>query len=71
MKDFLNQTVNVGDTIVYPGRRGPSLWMNRANVIDIRANSIRVRRVDDNAIKTIKRVDRIVVVTEQLLWEAR
>ena len=67
MRDFLNQTVDVGDTIVYPGRRGSSLWMNRAKIIDIRANSIRVQRVNDNAIKTIKRVDRVVVVTDQLL----
>lgn len=66
MKDFLNQTIAIGDTVVYPGRRGSSLWMNRATVIDIRVNSIRVQRVDDNVIKTLNRVDRVVVVTEQL-----
>lgn len=66
MKDFLNQTFAVGDTVVYPGRRGSSLWMNRATVIDIRANSIRVQRVNDNVIKTLNRVDRVVIVTEQL-----
>lgn len=33
--DFLGKTINVGDTIVYPGRRGSSLWLNWGVVREI------------------------------------
>jgi hypothetical protein len=32
MIDFLGREIKVGDTIVYPGRRGSSMWLNRAVV---------------------------------------
>lgn len=35
MVDFLGREIHVGDTIVYPGRRGSSLWMNKAIVKDL------------------------------------
>lgn len=30
--DYLGKEINVGDTIVYPARRGSSLWMRKAVV---------------------------------------
>ncbi len=64
MKDFLNQDIKIGDTIVYPNRQGSSLWMNRAQVEEVRLDSLRVRR-SDGSVKTIRRTDRVVVVTNQ------
>lgn len=32
MVDYLGKEITVGQQIVYPGRRGSSLWMNRACV---------------------------------------
>jgi len=34
-KDFLGQVIRVGDTIVYPGRQGSSMWLNKAEVLEI------------------------------------
>ena len=34
--DFLDQNIQVGDTIVYPNRKGSSLWMNKAKVIGMK-----------------------------------
>lgn len=64
MKDFLNQDIKIGDTIVYPNRQGSSLWMNKAQVEEVRLDSLRVRR-SDGSVKTIRRTDRVVVVTNQ------
>jgi hypothetical protein len=33
MKDFLGTEIQVGDTIVYAGRRGSSLWLTEALVV--------------------------------------
>jgi len=32
MKDFLGRTIEVGDTIVYPVRRGSSMWLSKGEV---------------------------------------
>jgi hypothetical protein len=32
MVDFLGREIHVGDTIIYPGRRGSNMWLNRATV---------------------------------------
>jgi hypothetical protein len=65
MKDFLGQTILVGDEIVYPNRQSSSLWMNRARVTSVKEDGLQIRR-DDGVVKTIKRVDRVVVVTRQI-----
>ena len=33
MKDFLGREIVAGNTVVYPVRRGSSLWMNRMTVL--------------------------------------
>jgi len=66
MKDFLQQHITVGDVVVYPNRKGSILWMNQAQVMDVSLKSIKVRRTEDNALKTLTRVDRVVVVTKQV-----
>jgi len=35
VKDFLGNEIEVGDTIVYPGRASSSLWMNKATVLEV------------------------------------
>jgi len=65
MKDFLDQEITVGDEIVYPNRGGSDLWMNRATVTEVGMTNLKVQR-PDGPIKTIQRVDRVVVVTQQL-----
>ena len=66
MKDFLGQTIRVGDQVVYPNRHGSRLWMNYAQVTDVTGTGIKVRRDADGATKPLTRVDRVVVVTEQV-----
>lgn len=66
MKDFLGQDINVGDTIVYPNRQGSNLWMNQAQVTEVRVTGLRVQ-LPDGQIKPLQRVDRVVVVTQQKL----
>ena len=34
-KDFLGKPIETGDTIVYPGRQGSGMWLNKATVISI------------------------------------
>lgn len=69
MKDFLEQTIDPGDWIVYPNSRSPVV-MNLAQVIEVRVDSIRVSRSDD-IIKTLRRTDRVTVITEQMKNNAK
>ena len=66
MKDFLGQNISIGDSIVYPNRQKSNLWMNLATVTDVRLDLITVRRDKDGAIKRLKRIDRVTVVTRQI-----
>lgn len=68
MKDFLDQEITVGDTIVYPNRGRSKLWMNRAVVTEVGMTRLKVQ-LPDGTIKPIQRVDRVVVVTLQLRSE--
>ena len=34
-KDFLGNVIEQGDTIVYPGRQGSSMWLNKAEVLSV------------------------------------
>lgn len=40
MKDFLGREIKVGDTVVYPVRRGSRLWMNRMTVVTTDADRL-------------------------------
>ena len=68
MKDFLGQEITVGDTIVYPNRGRSKMWMNRAKVTEVGMTKLKVQ-LPDGTIKPIQRVDRVVVVTQQLVPE--
>jgi hypothetical protein len=35
VKDFMGRVIRPGDTIVYPGRRSSSLWLNKAKVVEV------------------------------------
>lgn len=61
MKDFLGQTIEPGQTIVYPGRQGSRMWMNRAVVTDILEGGVRVER-NDGGVRVLKCLDRVVVI---------
>ncbi len=49
LRDWRGQVLGVGDTVVYPGRRGSSIWINEGTVTEIidqpggRGPAIRVR----------------------------
>lgn len=61
MKDFLGQAITVGKTVVYPGRQGSKMWMNRAVVIEVLTNAVKVER-NDGGIRVLKCLDRVVVI---------
>ncbi len=63
MKDFLDQEITAGDTIVYPNRQGSRMWMVKAEVLVVNEEFKRlsVRRTD-GITKTLTRVDRVTVV---------
>ena len=67
MKDFLDQEITPGDTVVYPNRQGSSLWMVKAEVLTVNdeSNRLSIRRTD-GTVKTITRVDRVTVVNPVL-----
>ena len=61
MKDFLGQDITSNKTIVYPGRQGSRMWMNRAIVLEVLNNGVKVQRAD-GGIRVLKCLDRIVVI---------
>ena len=67
MVDFLGQPITVGKTVVYPGRQGSRLWMNRAVILEVSANAVKVQR-NDGGIRVLKCLDRVVVI--QAIGEA-
>lgn len=65
--DFLGKSIIVGSEVVYPGRRGASLWMNYGYVEDTKDGMIRVRRTPLNVYEKERSVwvtdlKRVVVV---------
>lgn len=48
MKDFLGNEIKPGDTIVYAGRRGSSLWLTEATVLTTNARAPRYPGDDAN-----------------------
>jgi hypothetical protein len=65
-KDFLGQEIKPGDDIVYPGRQGSGMWMNRAKVLTVDPKDLdgwRVKvQLPNNAIRVVQCVDRVVVI---------
>jgi hypothetical protein len=74
MIDFLGNKITIGATVVYPGRQGSTMWMNRGLVVclnsyyprtgdSFRDDSITIRR-DNGKEYDIYRLDRVVVVPD-------
>lgn len=60
MKDFLERTIEVGDLLVYPVRRGSDMWLTKITVTDL-GDGV-VHGTNDNGRRvTVKRPDRSVV----------
>lgn len=68
MRDFLGQTIKPGQTIVYPGRQGAGMWMNRAIVMEVHPNGIKVQR-EDGGIRVLKCMNRVVVIHQIIKGE--
>ncbi len=68
-KDFLGNEIRVRDTIIYPVRRGSSMWLKRLTVDAVRdtANGVRVSgRNDAGNPVSIQNIQNCVVVTKCL-----
>lgn len=73
-KDFLGQVIEQGDTIVYPGRQGSGMWLNKATVLGISwpkeasgpkvAYTLSIQRSDGRRAQ-ITKLDRVVVVEKK------
>jgi len=37
--DFLGREIHLGDVVVYPRRNGSSIWLGKANVVNIQATA--------------------------------
>jgi len=71
VKDFLGKEIKPGDTIVYPGRHGSSLWMKQAIVEEIimvpdwrnhPTPTLRVLNPKNKKRTTLTRLDRVTVL---------
>jgi hypothetical protein len=65
MVDVTGREIQVGDQVVYPGRHGSSMWLNRGYVIAPRTETettLRVRRVDTNREVEVMDLSRVAVV---------
>lgn len=72
-KDFLGNVIEQGDEIVYPGRTGSSMWLNKATVLSIGwaeatgpsvKYTLSVLRSDGRRAQVTK-LDRVIVVEKK------
>jgi hypothetical protein len=71
-KDFLGNSIEVNDTIIYPVRRGSSMWMKKLKVLAVRstANGVRVSGTNESGHPvSIQNVHNCTVVTKCLRKE--
>lgn len=70
VKDFRNIDITPGDTVVYPGRHGSSVWMNCGRVLSVQEAthaepaSIRVRRDSGRAV-TVSSLKNVCVLQRE------
>jgi len=72
VKDYLGQEIHIGDFVVYPGRSGCCMWMNRGTIVgwvqyetgwnNGTSYKLRIKKVCENWNRTIRK-DRLVTVT--------
>lgn len=61
MNDFLGREIKVGQQLVYPVRRGSSMWLTKITVTDLGDDT--VHGVNDNGRRiTLSRPERSVIV---------
>lgn len=67
IKDCRGVTINIGDTIVYPGRKGSSLWLSEG-VVQIptyeNQHSLTVKRSQSGRTVEIFETGRVAVVAQ-------
>ncbi len=61
MRDFMGREIKAGDTVVYPVRRGSSMWLNKLNVTMVEAASLKGFS-PEGRLTTIKNLKNVVVV---------
>jgi len=63
MTDALDNEIYVGDTVVYPGRSGSSMWINKSIVLEVNENTLKVETKSGRK-ATITRIDRVVIIRD-------
>lgn len=61
MKDFLGQTIKVGDVLVYPVRRRSDMWLQKAQVLGFDQGQIKAMR-EDTVRVTLKHPETTIIV---------
>ena len=59
--DFLGRPVQRDDIVVYPGRSGAKLWLNKARVLQVDEGKVHVVR-DDGRHATVSITNNLIVV---------
>jgi hypothetical protein len=60
--DFLGTVIEPGHMVVYPGRHGSELWLNRATVLDVNADASLTVETEGGIKKRVVRTDRVAIV---------
>ena len=60
-KDYCGMSIYPGDRVVYPVRKGSSMWLEEARVLATYNNALMVEKKSGRAF-TVKRTDRVVIV---------
>lgn len=59
--DFRGNTINEGDTVIYPVRKGSGMWLNSGVVKELHPNGLKVVNEADRIV-TLTCLDRVVVI---------
>jgi hypothetical protein len=59
--DFMGRTIEAGHVVVYPVRRGSSMWLNKLNVTQVRDDSIAGYNTAGRLL-TIRNLQNVVIV---------
>jgi hypothetical protein len=59
--DFMGRTIEAGHVVIYPVRRGSSMWLNKLNVTQVRDDSIAGYNTAGRLL-TIRNLQNVVIV---------
>ena len=71
--DFMGRSVKAGDTVVYPVRRGSSMWLNKLRVTQVDESGVQPKLVGFNPAGRrvqVQSLDNVVVVEPLPVAEA-